>query len=62
MIQSDLQIKEVAYKIGFQDVRYFREQFCKLFEMNPSDFIRKYRKTFVKSYNLGAGMAPENTR
>lgn len=62
LIQSDLQIKEVAYKIGFQDVRYFREQFFKLFELNPSDFIRKYRKTFVKSYNIGAGMSPEKAR
>lgn len=52
MIQTDLQIKEIAFQIGFQDIRYFREQFHKLFEMNPSDFVRKYRKNFNVNRSL----------
>ncbi|WEA00613.1 hybrid sensor histidine kinase/response regulator transcription factor [Mucilaginibacter sp. SJ] len=46
MITSDIQIKEVPYRVGFQQVRYFREQFHKVFGMNPSDFISRHRTTF----------------
>lgn len=61
MIQTDLQIKEIAFKIGFQDIKYFREQFNRLFEMNPSDFIRKYRKTFISKDNLNTSIShPRN--
>jgi ligand-binding sensor domain-containing protein/DNA-binding response OmpR family regulator/nitrogen-specific signal transduction histidine kinase len=56
MIQTDLQIKEIAFRIGFQDIKYFREQFNRLFEMNPSDFIRKYRKTFINKDNLNTSI------
>ncbi|SEO07246.1 Two component regulator propeller [Mucilaginibacter gossypiicola] len=52
MISTDLQIKEIAFQIGFQDIKYFREQFFKLFEMNPSDFVRVYRKNFNRSFSL----------
>jgi CheY-like chemotaxis protein/AraC-like DNA-binding protein/anti-sigma regulatory factor (Ser/Thr protein kinase) len=62
MVQTDLQIKEIAFKIGFQDVKHFREQFNKLFEMNPSEFIKKYRKTFIASYNLNASIPQQKTR
>jgi len=59
MIQTDLQIKEIAFKIGFQDIKYFREQFYKLFEMNPSEFIRRYRKTFINSHSLNSRLSPQ---
>lgn len=52
MIRTEMQIKEIAYQIGFQDLRYFREQFNKLFGMNPSDFIRKYRGKYVENQHL----------
>ncbi|SEO07542.1 Two component regulator propeller [Mucilaginibacter gossypiicola] len=56
MIQTEMQIKEIAYKIGFQDIKYFREQFNRLFEMNPSEFIRKYRKTYIHNDNLNSSL------
>ena len=56
MIQTDLQIKEIAFRIGFQDIKYFREQFNKLFEMNPSEFIKKYRKAFTTNLTLSSGI------
>ncbi|MDB5147457.1 MAG: hybrid sensor histidine kinase/response regulator, partial [Mucilaginibacter sp.] len=62
MIQTDLQIKEIAFQIGFQDIRYFREQFHKLFDMNPSDFVRKYRKTFNKSWSLNNSFANQKNK
>ncbi len=62
MIQTDLQIKEISFRIGFQDIKYFREQFHKLFEMNPSEFIKKYRKTFINSHNLNSGISHQKSR
>lgn len=50
LINSNKTIVEVTYITGFNDVRYFREQFFKLFGMKPSDYIKKYRKV------LGAGL------
>ncbi|MEO6731794.1 MAG: two-component regulator propeller domain-containing protein [Ferruginibacter sp.] len=55
LINSKLNINEVAFEVGFTSSKYFREQFAKLFGMNPSDYIKKYRKTFGKSYNLNEG-------
>jgi signal transduction histidine kinase/ligand-binding sensor domain-containing protein/DNA-binding NarL/FixJ family response regulator len=58
MIQTDMQIKEIACRIGIQDTKYFREQFNKLFRMNPSDYIKKYRKTFTTKGNLNMKVSP----
>lgn len=52
MIQTDLQIKEIIFQVGIQDVKYFREQFNKLFGMNPSEFVKKYRGTYIKKNNI----------
>jgi YesN/AraC family two-component response regulator len=57
MIQTDLQIKEITFRVGIQDIKYFREQFSKLFGMNPSNFIRKYRETYIKKNNISDGFA-----
>jgi len=45
MIETDMQIKEIAFKVGFNDQKHFREQFHKLFEMNPSEFVKKYKNS-----------------
>lgn len=44
LINTHEAISEVALVTGFNDIKYFREQFSKLFGMNPSEFIKKYRK------------------
>jgi len=44
LINTDKTILEITYVTGFSDIKYFREQFHKLFEMNPSEYIKKYRK------------------
>ncbi|MFX1706294.1 two-component regulator propeller domain-containing protein [Chitinophaga sp. CC14] len=46
LINTGCNVSEAAFQVGFNDVKYFREQFCKVFEMNPSAYIRKYRKKF----------------
>jgi signal transduction histidine kinase/ligand-binding sensor domain-containing protein/CheY-like chemotaxis protein len=44
LINTSNTIVEVTYATGFNDLRYFREQFAKLFGMTPSEYIRRYRK------------------
>lgn len=45
-INTNYNILETSYLVGINDIKYFREQFKKLFNMNPSQYIKKYRKTF----------------
>ncbi|MBL7737934.1 MAG: response regulator [Chitinophagaceae bacterium] len=44
LISTDKTIVEVTYITGFNDIRYFREQFHKLFGINPSEYVKRYRK------------------
>ncbi|WP_188931451.1 two-component regulator propeller domain-containing protein [Puia dinghuensis] len=45
-IHSNYNVNETAFRVGINDAKYFREQFSKVFGMNPSEYIRKYRKNF----------------
>lgn len=51
-INTNYNVNEVALMVGIGDGRYFREQFHKLFGVNPSDYIKKYRKVFSAKYQL----------
>jgi len=55
-INTDLKVNEAASRAGFYDIKYFREQFSKLFGMNPSDYIKKYRKPFQNDYQVNPEM------
>jgi AraC-like DNA-binding protein len=48
-VHSDLNILETAYAVGIKDIKYFREQFKKVFDLKPSEYIKKFRKTFKNS-------------
>lgn len=37
---SDLNVSEVAFKIGYSDINYFRNQFKKQFGKTPSEFMK----------------------
>lgn len=52
LINTNANVNEAASEVGFSNQKYFREHFAKLFGMNPSEYIKKYRKAFGKSYNL----------
>lgn len=52
MINSDCNVSQASFEAGFNDIKYFREQFTKLFGMKPSEYIKKYRKSFHESYKL----------
>jgi signal transduction histidine kinase/ligand-binding sensor domain-containing protein/DNA-binding response OmpR family regulator len=51
-INSTHNVNETAFMVGINDVKYFREQFNKLFGMNPSDYIKKYRKLHGRQYTV----------
>lgn len=51
-IDTNYNVNEVAATVGIYDSRYFREQFSKQFGMNPSIFIKKYRKPFANKFTV----------
>jgi DNA-binding response OmpR family regulator/anti-sigma regulatory factor (Ser/Thr protein kinase) len=52
MLKENYTISQAAFQVGIGDVKYFREQFFKLFGMNPSDYVRKYRHSFNQELNV----------
>lgn len=43
LIHSVYNINEVAYHAGFSDVKYFRKQFKRLYDLTPSSYRKHYR-------------------
>jgi CheY-like chemotaxis protein len=52
MIRERMNVNQAAFQVGIGDVRYFREQFVKLFGITPSEYIKKYRQSFNGDLNL----------
>lgn len=52
LINTECNVNETANATGFYDVKYFRAQFSRLFGINPSVYIKKYRKPFHNNQNL----------
>jgi YesN/AraC family two-component response regulator len=52
LINTEKNVNEAAMESGFNDLKYFREQFHKLFGVTPSEYIRKYRTTFSRNLNI----------
>ncbi|MCL7986692.1 response regulator [Sphingobacterium sp. lm-10] len=42
LIETDANVSEAAFAAGFNDIKYFRTQFSKVFGMKPSEFKKKY--------------------
>ena len=60
-INTDYHVNEAAFMVGMKDIKHFREHFNKLFGMNPSDYIKKYRNVHGKQYTLDKdSINPEN--
>ncbi len=45
-LDTDCTVSEASYAVGINDLKYFREQFSKLFGINPSEYIKKFRAPF----------------
>ena len=41
--QNKLNISEVAWEVGYNDIRTFRKRFKEKFEMSPSEFARQFK-------------------
>jgi YesN/AraC family two-component response regulator len=52
MLTENMNIRQAAFQVGINDVRYFREQFVKVFHMTPSEYIKKYRNSFNRDHNV----------
>lgn len=55
MIRENYNVNQAAFQVGISDPKYFREQFARLFGMNPSAYIRRYRNAFSGELNLVKG-------
>lgn len=52
LITTECNVNEAAYQVGFNDIKYFRSQFNKLFGLNPSQYIKKFRQPFNNNLTL----------
>jgi YesN/AraC family two-component response regulator len=52
LLSTNTNINEACFAVGINDPKYFRLQFNKLFGMNPSEYVKKYKSSFNKEYNV----------
>ena len=43
LLEENMNISEVTYKVGFNDLQYFRTCFKKQYGLNPSQYIQQYK-------------------
>jgi len=52
MLTENMNIAQASVEVGIEDSKYFRQQFVKLFGMTPSEYIKKYKKSFNSDLNI----------
>ncbi|MEO6232397.1 MAG: two-component regulator propeller domain-containing protein [Ferruginibacter sp.] len=52
LIDTNQNVSEVAAQVGMYDAKHFRENFNKVFGMNPSEYVKKYRNPFANKFNV----------
>lgn len=57
-IHTNCNVNETAFRVGINDIKFFRAEFNKVFGMNPSDYIKKYRKAFGDQYQVNLKEKP----
>ena len=45
LIETDLNVSEILYDVGFTNRSYFSKCFKKSFDMSPKEYAKKYRVT-----------------
>lgn len=48
LVQDEMSITDIAFAVGFADVKYFRRQFKEEYDMSPSDYRVKYEDDLMK--------------
>ncbi|AXY73589.1 response regulator [Paraflavitalea soli] len=51
-INTNYNVGETAFRVGIYDIKFFRAEFNKVFGINPSEYIKKYRKAFGSQYQV----------
>jgi signal transduction histidine kinase/ligand-binding sensor domain-containing protein/DNA-binding response OmpR family regulator len=51
-IHTSYNVNETAFRVGIYDSKFFRAEFNKVFGMNPSEYIKRYRKPFSSQYQV----------
>jgi len=52
MLTENMNIAQASVEVGIEDSKYFRQQFVKLFGITPSEYIKKYKKSFNSDLNI----------
>jgi signal transduction histidine kinase/ligand-binding sensor domain-containing protein/DNA-binding NarL/FixJ family response regulator len=52
MLTENINIAQAGTRVGFEDPKYFRQQFVKLFGVTPSEYIKKYKSSFNQDLNI----------
>ncbi|MFL9832164.1 two-component regulator propeller domain-containing protein [Flavobacterium sp. ST-87] len=52
LLTENINIAQASAQVGFEDQKYFRQQFVKLFGMTPSAYVKKYKDSFNKDLNV----------
>ncbi|MEN9909698.1 MAG: hypothetical protein RLZZ540_2847, partial [Bacteroidota bacterium] len=52
LLTENMNIAQASAEVGFEDQKYFRQQFVKLFGMTPSLYVKKYKDSFNKDLNI----------
>ncbi|MXN93289.1 response regulator [Flavobacterium sp. Sd200] len=52
MLTENINIAQAGARVGFEDQKYFRQQFVKLFGITPSEYIKKYKNSFNQDLNI----------
>lgn len=52
LLSTNTNVNGAAFQVGIYDIKFFRVQFRKLYGMNPSEYMKKYRDSFSKEFNL----------
>lgn len=50
LINTNCNVNEAAMHVGFNDIKYFREHFVKIYGIKPSEFVKRHRIAFKKKY------------
>jgi methylphosphotriester-DNA--protein-cysteine methyltransferase len=58
MLKENYTVNQSAFQVGIADIKYFREQFHKLFGMNPSAYVKKYRHSLNQDLNVVKSDSP----